>query len=229
MEQLESKDAGRRRSRCGGKTRYTRKGVELQCNSKRPALGKTEKKKRKAARTGAQDRTVAIFKLMCHFLTAFFTATRPWEGWTEFARGLTITGRDLCHKLNGGCCDERGVINFRSYVFNLGWLANPVYKRVERRGWTVVLEWEDACDRKANRPDDVLLVGYFYDTHAASPFLLEVAGARRADGKATFTIPDRELDAAETVHIYPYFAREDKSDYSRSIYLRTGDGMDAAL
>jgi len=52
-----------------------------------------------------------------------------------------MSAPNLCHKVNAMACDEHGVVNFRSFVFSVGWLAVPLYTRLRRNAWTFTLEW----------------------------------------------------------------------------------------
>lgn len=230
MEDLESGKKPRNKYSINGETRYLKNGVECRCASKRPRSAQ-EKAEAKERETDEHKEQEALFTTVVFTLKALFRQLGEWETWNSFARKLTITGWILCNKLNNSCCDVNGVRNFRAFVFSLGWLANPLYTRLSRQGWTVTLEWEDRCHRRANRGTDRLMIGYFYHSYANAPQVIVDTGATRADGRVEFTLPSKGFDgealpADEVVHVYPFFTRPDRSDSSRSLYFRVREGID---
>ncbi|WP_065220132.1 MULTISPECIES: hypothetical protein [Butyricimonas] len=149
MGNLESGKKRRNKYSIDGETRYEKNGVECRCASKRPRSAQEKAEAKERASEGRKER-MAVFGVVSSVLKALFRQLGEWETWSVFTRKLTVTGRDLCNKLNNSCCDVNGVRNFRAFVFSLGWLANPLYTRLSRQGWTVTLEWEDRCHRRAN-------------------------------------------------------------------------------
>lgn len=230
MENLESVEKRRNKYSINGETRYLKNGVECRCASKRPRSAQEKAEAKERASEGRKEWMV-VFGVVSSVLKALFRQLGEWQTWNAFADKLTITGWSLCSKLNNSCCDVNGVRNFRAFVFSLGWLANPLYTRLSRQGWTLTLEWEDRCHRRANRGTDRLMVGYFYHSYANAPQVIVDTGVTRADGRVEFTLPGKGFDGEalpgdEVVHIYPFFTRPDRSDSSRSLYFRVREGID---
>lgn len=236
MKNLKSRPKKKDTVRHEDETEFDRKGKDCVCSSKRPCATAEERQARKEKRTVPQRKSETLFAMTARLMRAYFRKLGVGEMWTAFTRQLTITGRNLCQKINSATVDERGVFNFRSFVFSIGWLASPLYTRLRREGWTVTIEWLDGCDRAANKATDRLQIGYFYQSCPEAPRVFNADDVTRVSGKVTFTLPDpvdvngKALDpGSEVVHLYPYFARDRKEEFSRSTYLRVPPAADEEL
>lgn len=222
-------------TRAGGITTYYRKGRECHCASRRPAGSTEERDRRRAGRSERQRLLTGVFTFVSRLVKILARKLAGANSWVPFARDTSMTPSNLCHKVNGPACDGHGVVNFRSFVFSVGWLAVPLYTRVRREGWTLTLEWRRHGILDATRDDDTLVVGYFYDCLPDAPRVLHLPAVTRAAGMATFTLPDPEgpgrepLDPGTVVHVYPYLASPGTGEFSRSVYLRVPPGADDTL
>lgn len=218
-------------TRCGGETRYTRNGKVCERPSKQLYVSKEEERKALDKRTPRQHVTENVFTFMARLTAAMKRQVKRGFTWRWYAKYFTKTGENLFHKFNSGCCDGERVFNYRDYLFFMGWLSNPVYTRLERDGWTIRVEWEDACDRLKNAGDHELVVGYFYDSLGNSPREMPATEVTRADGKAEFTLTlhedeeGRPLPDDEVVHLYLAFVDRKKQECSRNNYFREREGV----
>ena len=221
--------------RSGGVTTYYRKGRECHCASKRPAGSTEERDRRRAARSERQRLLTGVFTFVSRLVKILSRKLAGVNSWEPFARDTAMTAPNLCHKVNGPACGDRGVVNFRAFVFSVGWLAVPLYTRVRREGWTLTLEWRPHGTLDESRDDDALVVGYFYDCLPDAPRVLRLPAVTRAAGTATFTLPDpagpggEPLDPGTVVHVYPFLAVPGTDEYSRSVYLRVPPDADEIL
>ena len=222
-------------TRSGGTTTYYRKGRECHCASKRPA-GSTEERNRRCAKRSERQRLLtSVFAFVDRLVRTLSRKLAGVNSWIPFVKDTRMSAPNLCHKVNAMACDEHGVVNFRSFVFSVGWLAVPLYTRLRRNAWTFTLEWRPHGILDETRDDDTLAVGYFYDCLPDAPRVLHLPAVTRAAGTATFTLPDPEgpgrepLSPDTVVHIYPYLASPDTDEYTRSVYLRVPPGADDTL
>ncbi len=82
---------------------------------------------------------------------------------------------------------------------------------------TVTLTWENGPNLPSARVDDSLVVVVLYGNRSFTPVFVEIDGATRGDGKATFRLERKRGTAA---HLYSFFREKEGKAYSGSQYIR---------
>ena len=220
MEVLLPDGERRKKWKMDGITYYFKAGKLCQCKSRNPRLREGRKKDgRKLVKTSAQEKSIAVFRMMVYLKRYYFQQITGIPVW-DMAPGVAGQTRlTKFHHANAEACDERGLANYPAFRFSVGPLFRPVNARADRQGWVISVVWENREDRELSRASDWLRVGYFYDSYPTSPRLFPGVVARE-ECRAEFTIPDSGLASTETLHLYLFFSRQDKVAFSESTYLR---------
>ena len=221
MEILLSGKGKRKKWSMNGITYYYKSGKLCQCKSRNARLVTGKKKDGTLlVPTPEQVKARAVFKMM-FYLKGFYFRQIEEIPILDVASGTVGQNRwAKFHRANAPACDERGVVDFPSFEFSVGKLFQPMNARVIRKGWTLIVTWENRENRELSRMSDGLRVGYFYDSYPKAPKLLPGVVAKRGDCRAEFTIPDAGLPVMEGVHVYLFFMRKDKGAFSSSKYFR---------
>lgn len=201
-----------------GMTHYKRKGKDCQMQSNRQPDKKKEKEKKPVSPEQAEH--YRVMAQLARFSAAFFRQLEGYTGWHEFARETKWTHQDLFRKKNFPVLDgPRGVSYYPDFFFSVGWLVPPRDLRVSRDGWEITLTWQiPSRVYSLSRPDDELLVGYFYDSRPDAPRVTVVTGTTRGECRAVISIPPFDFPPGEVMHVYPFFRRADLTGFSESRY-----------
>lgn len=158
-------------------------------------------------------RLIAAFQYVMGALSSWQRAARLYG-----ANGQT--GENLFFSRNYGYCaaDGSGVEDFRHFKLSEGQLLLPPGIRLSREGNRCTLEWEVQEEQALALSGDLVHVGIIYDSEPDGLSLADVHGACRADGKVSFTIDEKY---GTRVHLYPFFGREDNTDFSDSDYFES--------
>lgn len=141
----------------------------------------------------------------------------PWRRAARLSGANGQTGENFFFSRNHGYLSADGKIaDFPHFRLSLGRLLSSPGIRLSREGYTVTLEWDATGEQPLASPDDLLHVGIIYDPEPDCLELADTSGTRRKDGKLVLT-----LDPARgtRVHLYPFFGREDNSDFSDNDYF----------
>lgn len=198
--------------RVGGYTYFLRGGKMVVMKSKRgKQKQRTEQQLELSARFTEARKMWKIYRL----------ATAGLPIWSVMARETGAVKSDaLFHRVNGNCFRPgEGVWAFPSFQFSVGTLEAPVLTAAGRDGWTVELEW--VVDEKIlpSRAADKVYLGYFHESLPRSPLMLEVAGVRRADGRAVVEIPSVGQPEGTPLHLYLFFGSETNDRFSPGAYV----------
>lgn len=142
--------------------------------------------------------------------------------WRIAAREGGVAKSDaLFHRLNAGCIRPgEGVWAWSGFCFSAGSLDRVELVGVERRGWTVRLEWVCVDDSPRSGAADCVYVGYFYDGAGRAPGMVSVVGACRGDGVAEVEIPAAGMPDGTPLHLYLFFGNVRGDRFSPSVYVK---------
>ena len=178
-------------------------------------------------RTPGRERAVNKFTASKRLLTGFLLVLGEHSPWRRAARLFGRngqTGENFFFSRNYACiaADGSGVEDFRHFKLSEGRLPLPPGIRLSREGNTCTLAWDVPDALPAASAGDRLQVGVIHDTEPDGLSLADTGDARRGDGKAVFT-----LDPARgaCVHVYPFFSREDNSDFSGNDYFESREDL----
>ena len=177
---------------------------------------------KKWKRTPKREQAICKFTSGKRLITAFqyvLGALSPWLRAARLYGTCGQTGENLFFSRNHGyfSADGSGVEDFRHFKLSLGQLLLPAGLRLTREGNTCTLEWEVQEEQLLASPDDLLHVGFIREDEPDGLTLVDLNRVRRGDGKAVFT-----LDGGQEcrIHLYPFFGREDNTEYSDSDYFK---------
>lgn len=98
--------------------------------------------------TPEQVKARAVFKMMFYLKGFYFRQIEEIPIW-DVASGTVGQNRwAKFHRANAPACDERGVVDFPSFEFSVGKLFQPMNARVIRKGWTLIVTWENRENRE---------------------------------------------------------------------------------
>ena len=174
-------------------------------------------------RTPGRERAVNKFTATKRLVGSFLFVLGECSSWRRAARLFGRngqTGENFFFSRVHACiaADGSGVEDFRHFKLAAGRLPLPPGLRLTREGNSCTLEWEVGEEQPVALAGDLLRVGIIYDAEPDGLSLANTGGARRSDGKAFFSLdPGR----GTRVHLYPYFSREDNSDFSDNDYFES--------
>ena len=226
--------------RTGGSTFYVRNGKLCVQSSTRPEhSGKNWK--RTPARTKSNRRFAAL-RNVSTYLKEVYAGLPVWEV-AKAKLSRTMTVENYLMSVMTPYFDEKGEVrDFEGIPLSEGGLVPPSGLRAEYAGGVVTLRWNVGEDEARARHADTLQAVWVREARAGhvgrvAPAALageadgsgshpaaragsaEEDGARaatRGDGAASFAMG---LNPGDRLHIYPFFAAEDMSDFSRNGHI----------
>lgn len=117
MEVLLPDGERRKKWKMDGITYYFKAGKLCQCKSRNPRLREGRKKDgRKLVKTSAQEKSIAVFRMMVYLKRYYFQQITGIPVW-DMAPGVAGQTRlTKFHHANAEACDERGVANYPASV-----------------------------------------------------------------------------------------------------------------
>ena len=129
---------------------------------------------------------------------------------------------DIFKMINYPVLDAKllGVDYFPDFFFCKGKLVPPRETRVNREDLLLFPTWEHP-DREygLSNPDDLLMMGYFYESRPDIP-LLVMTDVTRGERFAQIQLPDLGYPSTETLHLYLFFCSPDWTTFSDSRYVK---------
>lgn len=174
-------------------------------------------------RTPGRERAVNKFTATKRLVSSFLFVLGECSSWRRAARLFGRNGQTgenfFFSRVHAYiAADGSGVEDFCHFKLAAGRLPLPPGLRLTREGNSCTLEWEVGEEQPVALAGDLLRVGIIYDAEPDGLSLANTGGARRSDGKAFFSLdPGR----GTRVHLYPYFSREDNSDFSDNDYFES--------
>ena len=214
METLDQNSPRPRKYRVNGITYYNRMGKLCQMSSTRETV--------KIPPTEKQIESREALHVSVSFANNFFMVCDALvPAWDLLGLLLQKERMAAFKKVNFPVFDPvtLGVDYFPDFIFCVGDLVPPRKVEVRRDGWTLFIDWTiPAREYGLSRPDDKLIVGYFYASRPAAPHLLTRISFTRDECHAEVKIPARKFPVTEGLHVYIMFRSHDWSAYSNSRY-----------
>ena len=223
--------------RTGGNTFYMRDGKLCIQASRRPAS--SGKNWVQTPARGRCNRHFAAMRAVATYLKGVYEGLPVWQ-LAKKRQGWRMTVENYLMSVMTPYFDEKGEVrDFEGIPLSEGGLVPPSGLRAEYAGGVVTLRWNVGEDEARARHADTLQAVWVREARAGhvgrvAPAALageadgsggnpaaragsaEEDGARaatRGDGAASFAVG---LNPGDRLHIYPFFAAEDMSDFSRN-------------
>ena len=200
--------------RTGGNTFYMRDGKLCIQASRRPASsGKNW------VQTPARERCnrhFAAMRAVATYLKGVYEGLPVWQ-LAKKRQGWRMTVENFLMRVMRPYFDERGeMVRCEGALMSVGELVPPRGLAGEYAEGKLSLRWEAGEDAPGASRTDRLEVVYVRESRRGHVGRAQLEGAVRGDGEAAFAL---ELAPGDRLHVFPFFAAADLSDFSRNGYL----------
>lgn len=197
--------------RTEGTTIYKRMGRVCVQPSRRPGCS-GKKWERTEGRRRVNTR-FATMRSVTEYLLGVYAGLPVWKaGAARYAPRLTAG--NYAHRVMAPYFDEEGrVADFENFQASVGEVAPAAGMTCEYDGGAVTLRWDGERGAARSRPTDTLHVIHVSERTPGHVGRARVVAVTRADGVARFEV---RLAPGERLHVYPFFASADLTDFSRN-------------
>lgn len=200
--------------RIGGLTIYKQNGKICKQLSKRKDCSNEKWK-----RTEKREKNVAHFAAMRRVADYLAEVYKELPVWRLAAKRCEKRMPEVSYlmRVMWAYFDERGrVMNFEGLPLSEGGLVPPSGMSCEYADGTVRLRWSSGDGGYGAHLTDRLVVMYVREAKAGHVGKVKGVTATRRDGEVSFPL---QITAGERVHLYPFFAAADLSDFSRNAHV----------
>lgn len=199
----------------GNEAHVRSQGIDLHAEQQRKM--KEEKKRKQEVKEQQFEKFTAVSR----FWSCFNQLLEGLPMWKCAATRYSMKTNAYFSEQNYFClATDVGVANFMAFKFSVGKLAMPVAMTARREGRRVTLTWSNDFTLGGCRPDDELMLGYFYDSYPGAPQLIRHTGVAREDERLEIEIPVADDPQGETLHLYPFFCSKDMTRFSQNYYFK---------